>query len=198
MRVRRLSVVAAAVVMLAAASAHDLLPAARPGVVQLNLKVALRGEAGCGTFVDDLPPVMLVSALVPGLTPVVEICVTNVGAKTGRLTLSVIERVDADTGCSAGEEEVDASCGTGAGEISTALTQRVGSTRRCKSAGVSSVEVAFASLGPQPIMIIPELKKGMTICVALQLRYAPATPADEIALQTDTVTWRYAFDATAE
>jgi hypothetical protein len=192
-RRRSLLVAAAGVIVLLVILAGTALSAS--GSKSVDLKVALRGPSRCGAFSDGLPTLINATAVGPGArTPVVVVCLRNTGRSPGQLTMNVIDLLTADTACSAGESQVDATCGNNqAGELQDRLVQEYAILKRCRDTPTVFQAQAFAPLVTAPLSV-GTLTGGATRCVALRIGYPAASTAAQTAAQTDSARWRYAFD----
>lgn len=168
-----------------------------PVAAAVDLKVALRGPRGCGTFADSLPALVTASGLQPGdVTPATVVCLRNKGGMAGQAFLSVIDLATRDDACSSGESAVDQTCGEGlAGELQGELVQEYALLRKCRDTPGQSSSTPFAGLSQSPLAL-GRIGAKNTRCVALRIAYPAGSGPAEAAAQTDSVTWRYAFDLT--
>jgi hypothetical protein len=139
-----------------------------------------------------------------GSLPTAYVCLKNAGSGSLVLTASVIDLVDADTDCT-GDEAIlgDTSCGVDAndtpqvGELSpyvAATLERV----VCNDADMpftsnsweGVVQLTAYDIGGGP------LAPGEIACVRIRVTYSDAGEVVAQLAQTDTVTWRFAFDGT--
>lgn len=165
----------------------------------------------CGTFEDDLATGFYsLTDLQPANDEYAQaLCLRNDGSAGVTLTISAIDMTDSDTGCTGDEAAYgDTTCGElgGAsqqGELSPLITVGV-IVLNCTTNGYLGESTGnLASLAATPIAIEVglagevQLMPGATACYSLRLRYPASTPATDVQLaQSDTVTWRFAFDAT--
>lgn len=165
------------------------------GSKSVDLKVALRGQSGCGAFSDNLPALIDAEGVGPGdRTPVIVVCLRSGGGSSGQLTLSVIDLLTLDTACSAGESQVDSTCGNGqVGEVQDRLVQEYAVLKRCRDDPTVFQARPFTPLRTTPLSL-GTLKGGATRCLALRIAYPEASTVAQAVAQSDSVRWRYAFD----
>jgi hypothetical protein len=187
------AVLVGAVVASALAGSADAAPKPPPPAV--DIVVAIRTGGVCGTFAQSLPTLVSKTDMRPGdrIDPI-EICLRNVGTAKGAARLTVIDRVDSETGCSAGEAAADASCGgTGIGELGGQLVVPIAIRPGCTGKLSSAIGYPFDTL-TRSSAPVDTLRPGASSCVVLGLEYRPSSATAAAASQTDRVTWRYAFD----
>lgn len=163
-----------------------------------DVKVGLWGPAGCSELADSLPSLVVLEGVEPGdVSPFVQVCVANAGSGPGILTLSVVDRLDLETGCSPGEVQVDPTCGAGGpGELTSSVYQLVATQDRCDGSRGRPLRVGLGTLETAPLELRRKLMPGGTACVTVAVGYLPPDGAARLATQTDRLTWRYAFDLT--
>jgi predicted ribosomally synthesized peptide with SipW-like signal peptide len=169
--------------------------------LQLAIATPSGGGFTCGTFSEDLVTATLTATDVPhtfggGSSP--WMCLRNVGAASVGVTASVLDLTDIDTSCTGDESDVDATCGEAAGELSEHLTV-VDSVWDCGDSSIihTGLVTPIDAMVTTPSDLVT-LAANATVCVRMNMTYS-ATPADAVIAQSDTVTWRFAFDgATAE
>ena len=130
-------------------------------------------------------------------------CLKNVGSAVLMLTASAIDVVDVDTDCTGDEAASgDTSCGLDVnggpqvGELSPLLTVEADRVECSAPQPPTDTPIAldaysavnFDGLGPDGIA-----------CFWIQMAYpTPATDSDAQVAQSDTVSWRFAFDGRAQ
>jgi hypothetical protein len=154
----------------------------------------------CGTYVDDLESGLLtMSNAAPGDSYNADfLCVKNAGSQTVDVTTSAIDVSDLDTACTGDEAAVDESCGTDTSDV-----PQVGELSALVRVGMHVADCADAnqggsSLGPLADVTaesVDSLAPGEVTCVRFDTTYDP-TESQAMAAQSDTVTWRFAFDGT--
>jgi hypothetical protein len=125
--------------------------------------------------------------------------VKNAGSQTVDVTSSAIDVTDLDTGCTGDEAAVDTTCGVDettlapqAGELSPLLT--VGMVKAdCNDANQGGSGVG--TVASMSDATVATLAPGEVKCVKYSVDYV-ATQAEAQTAQSDTVTWRFAFDGT--
>jgi hypothetical protein len=158
------------------------------------------GETSCGQYDEDLVTgIISVTNLASGgfENGTGNLCLKNVGSRTLDLSASVIDLVDTDPACTGDEATIDVDgCGPGeVGELSGAL--RVIVLRSYCDAPLSPVgnsRVAAMTVTPLPI---DALGPGQATCVQMIVDYLPSSGDELTGAQSDTSTWRFAFDGTA-
>ncbi len=153
----------------------------------------------CGTYTDDLQTGLIsLSNVTPNQAADSGfVCLKNAGSATVDLTTSVIDLTDLDTDCTGDEGGVDSTCGIDetlqapqAGELSPLITLTM------TIADCSDVNQAGRGLGALPDVSgasVASMAPGDVLCVGFTSRYFP-TDAQAQAAQSDTATWRFAFD----
>lgn len=161
-----------------------------------DIEVAVREGGKCRMFAENLPALFSGAGIQPGeRAPRVDVCVRNRGRMDARLTLAIFERVEAETGCTGDEPSVDVTCGAAqAGELGRNLVLILTTQPDCKGPAGTPVEVNLITLESAPAVLSPTLRSNRTDCVGLQVEHRPTSDEATAAAQTDTVTWRFAFD----
>ena len=185
---------AAFVLLVLPAGAPTPLPSV-PSASSIDLKVALLSQGKCGRYADNLATLMSITGFQPGgRTATTVVCLRNTGGSRGQLSLGLIDLASRDDACSPGEAAVDSSCGQGlAGELQGRLAHETATLRRCDDEPGPFSSTAFTSLATNPLSLGP-IGANETRCIALRVAYSGGTANAEAAAQTDTVSWRYAFD----
>ena len=169
-----------------------------------------------GEFTDDLTTGLLTAdgrSVHPAFDAVWyegAVCVQNAGDTAGTLSVTALDVVDDETGCSEEEAAVDDTCGTGIGELSNDL--RVGFTEAVPGTPAAGERNCFANAGPDndPEEGLPSIaamadtssdlgriEAGETIGLCPTGYWntdGDSTPF--IDSQTDRTTWRFRFDST--
>jgi hypothetical protein len=152
---------------------------------------------------DDLTTgIFSVSGIQPGDYPadadVAYVCLLNAGSGTIDVEATAIDIVDTDTGCTGDEAAAgDATCGGDQlGELSGAIAAQM-EQLDCDTAASTPIQAnSLANWAANPAPLSASLAPGEIACLAFYL-WVPAS-TDETTLQiaqSDTVTWRFAFDA---
>jgi hypothetical protein len=163
-----------------------------PAAATVDVKVAVKTSKGCGPYLDSLSPLVSGANLQPGaVTPITVVCLRNQGGAKAIASMSAIELLGRDDACTGSESQVDATCGNGStGELQNALVQEFALLDKCDATVTGFASTRFADLAETPLMVGP-IGRNDTRCIALRLRYVHGPGVD--AAQTDSVTWRYAF-----
>jgi hypothetical protein len=178
------------------------LPRAADLKIASGTLTALDGQpwtVACGTYVDDLETgtITLADAVPGGGFGGDFMCLKNSGSQTVDVTTSAIDVSDLDTGCTGDESGVDDTCGS---DETTGLSQagELGSLVGISmiTASCSDANQGGAGLGAVNAIAkrtVGSLTPGQVICVRFDASYNPTESQAQIA-QSDTVTWRFAFD----
>ena len=157
----------------------------------------------CGTYSENLATgLVTMSNAVPGDGFGTDfVCVKNVGSQTVDVTTSAIDVTDEDTDCTGDEAAVDTTCGVDtnavgqppqAGELSPRI--HIGMVvAPCDDAnqGGSGIGTLDNINGATVATLAP----GQAKCVKYNVDYI-ATEAQAQVAQSDTATWKFAFDGT--
>ena len=130
-------------------------------------------------------------------------CIKNVGSAVLMLTASAIDVVDVETDCTGDEAAsgdttcgLDANNGPQVGELSPLLTvelDRVECTAPQRPTDTPIALDAYSAVN------FDGLAPDGIACFWIELAYpTPATDVDAQVAQSDTATWRFAFDGTAQ
>ena len=93
------------------------------------------------------------------------------------------------------EPVVDAGCGgAAAGELGGSLTIVASIQERCRGAFTALPPRALSTLDGTPVELDAVLRRNDWACVRLVVAYTPASEEAAAAAQTDSVSWRFAFD----
>jgi hypothetical protein len=132
------------------------------------------------------------------------VCLKNVGSAVLALSVSAIDVVDVDTDCT-GDEAIsgDTTCGLDlgslepqAGELSPLLTVEADRVECTAAEPPSETPIA---LDAYSAVSFDGIAPGIVTCFWIRLAYpTPATDVDAQVAQSDTVSWRFAFDGTAQ
>lgn len=171
---------------------------ARSADIQIAEGVMDQGVMTCGTYEEDLTTgVITASDMVPlGGFVYARVCLKNVGSRTVDLTVTVLDLVDTDDACTGDEAALDTTCGGGqAGELSPHL--QVGVFDADCAIGDGSF-LGYTRIGELPNFpfSLPSIAAGEVGCVLFRMEDV-AQGDDVTKSQSDTSTWRFAFDATA-
>ena len=173
-----------------------------------DLKIATTVTQDCtdGSYTDDLQTgIIAATDLQPGGgSSFSVVCLRNDGTAALSLTMTAIDVVETETGCTGDEDAAgDTTCGTagiGDGELGGALLV-VGSRLNCvTSATETSLSTTLPSLAGGPGSL-GSLAAGETACIWLRVQMLVelqngATLEAIQQAQSDRVEWRFAFDGT--
>jgi hypothetical protein len=184
---------------------------ARAADLKLALAAEIDGAVSCdpdsdGTVdaLDDLvTPLFTAWDLQPGQSAGYQyLCLINAGSGALDATVTVIDLIDLEGGCTGDEEAAgDGACGPGdSGELSPYILINV-ELVECQA---SSMTIKGRTESPASYAATPwdftddAIEPGATACLRINSQYRPdVTEAQAQLAQTDQVTWRFAFDVTA-
>ena len=153
------------------------------------------GGVRCGEYDEDLSTGIITATDVYAGVPSADgnLCLKNVGSRPLDLSASVIDLVDTDTGCTGDEGSIDLSCGgDAAGELSPQL--RVIFLTGCAS--LSVVDNSRIGTMTSTPLTLSDLAPDAVACFQVRVDVVPEGDSVTRA-QSDTATWRFAFDGTA-
>jgi hypothetical protein len=159
----------------------------------LELRLASRSEDGtCGEFTDDLVTGLLAVAVAgedaESARLETGVCLRNDGLLAGDVAVSTLDVDSRELACSSREAEVDATCGEGLeGELHDVLS--VDFARCSDGALLASGPVGYLEGAPQRLLRVHPGEVREVCLRASILGWARA-------LQSDRLTWRFAFDLT--
>jgi len=170
----------------------------RPKAADLQIATTGSTYSDCQTFSEDLATGLItISDAQPLSKQIKNVCLRNVGASELTVTMKAVDLVDAEAGCTGDEAASgDATCGTGAGELSDLVAVNTNKID-CVTGAFGPTEGAWLSvLGGTGSMAIGTVAPGSQACVRIELTYAPlnTTATQQLRAQSDTATWRFAFD----
>ena len=133
----------------------------------------------------------------PGAGQSLFFCLKNAGASTLTITETTTGVVEVDNACTGDEASVDQSCGgNGAGELGSVLFWESYKYDCVSGSGPVNVPFGNSLAAPTPVSL-GTLAPNEVGCYVANVRYPQNRPADEVQrAQSDTVTWKYAVDAT--
>lgn len=171
---------------------------ALPRAADIQLAFGVSGPSACAdaTYVEDnASPTVAMSNVEPGSRSDTWFCVKNVGSAALDLATTVIDVSDVDTACTGDEGAVDTSCGAnGQGELGEVLTFYPRWFPCDLSPGGASGYGGFLA-NPEPPVSLGNLAAGEIRCGQVEVAYGLNRPInDQLRAQSDTVTWRFAFD----
>jgi hypothetical protein len=158
----------------------------------------------CGTYTDNLSTglVTLTDAVSLDGYSTDYVCVKNTGSQTVDVTTSAIDITDEDTDCTGDESVVDTTCGVQVGQP-VGTPPQAGELSPLLHVTLFIAPCDDANQGGSGIGTLPgvtdapvaTLAPGHTTCVRYSVGYV-ATEAEAQVAQSDTTTWRFAFDGT--
>ena len=157
-------------------------------------------SVSCGSFGEDLTsPLITVTNLVPGEDPPGDgywFCLRNVGTQTVEVTASTTELSDIEVQCSGDEAFYDTSCGDD-------LAGELGSLTRVALYGGDCAFIQNEDAPPATNALIADmvttpvpfgtLAPNQTRCFQARTTYFLMSAEQRQIVQTDRVSWRYAF-----
>lgn len=191
-------------------------PLAASADIQLATATVVPGPSGenliqCGTFSENLTSgLFTVTGVTPGYSsepPVTYLCISNVGSQAVSLSMGADELVEVDYACT-GDESLagDLTCGSdavgndGVGELGSVLMSGFRGHPTCNPAVSDGANMhTLDGLSTTPV-VSPSgsLGPGIGSCFSVWVEYPTTAPtAAQQRAQSDRVTWRFRFDATA-
>ena len=157
----------------------------------------------CGTYSDNLSTSLVtLSNAVPNDSFATDfVCVKNAGSQTVNVAASTIDVTDEDTDCTGDEAVVDTTCGVATGQPAgspgqegelSPLLKVTAFHADCSDANQGGVLIGTV---PNAAVGVASLAPGDSVCVRFSIDYSPTEAEAQIA-QSDTATWRFAFDGT--
>lgn len=197
----------------ATAGPNDVSSGTRPRSVDLKIEPAVLDESSqinCDAALDlmlwDQDDTTTAQFSAANIQPGADLgyaylCLKNVGSSALVVTAAAIDLADIEDACTGDEEAAgDATCGAGqAGELSPLLL--VGMDRVVCSSPDTQF---FMNLSPisldqfSSFPIIQPVSPDEVMCIKVKVTYpTPLSDAAAQQAQSDSVSWRFAFDATA-
>jgi hypothetical protein len=176
---------------------------AKAADIQLAVGTLLPTGIDCPVFSEGIATALWSAANIqPGYQEDRFVCIQNVGSASVSVSLLVQDAVDTDVLCTGDEATLDPTCGLGAGHGSlSSLLDVAVQIHDCSngSPGPAVVSVNdFVNLESTPADTGATIGPGIVKCLWLAVLYPATTPeTDAQTAQTDSVTWKFAFDATA-
>lgn len=173
-----------------------------PRAADLKLAFGVTGPSACATatYVDThAMPAMSISDAEPGTQVSRWYCLKNAGSAALDVTSTVIDVVNVEIDCTGdeGAPGIDATCVSGEeGELGSVLVFYPRQVNCDLSPGGISGYGGFLS-SPEPPVSLGTLAPGAILCGSIEVFYPlNRSTEDELRAQSDTVTWRFAFDGT--
>jgi predicted ribosomally synthesized peptide with SipW-like signal peptide len=172
----------------------------RPKAADLKLAFPVDDFSTCttsATYSDNLTTAGIVASDVqPAYRDIKYFCLRNAGSAALTVSASVIDVTDVDTACTGDEAAGDTTCGgDAAGELGTVLYGFV-SRFPCQG-GASDVNVDIGFLGNASPAPLGTVAAGATVCGFVEVDYPQNRPLEDVLnAQSDTLTWKYAFNGT--
>jgi predicted ribosomally synthesized peptide with SipW-like signal peptide len=176
---------------------NSVTSGARPRAADLQLNYGTNTFDACvaGPFADDsTTPGHTATDAQPGYADGRIFCVKNAGSSALALSVTAVDVVGKDVACTGDEAAAgDSTCGgDGAGELENVLFYQV-VTSPCETGQGQSFTGGF--LSSPPTVQLGSIQPGQVVCGFLEIRYPlNRTDSDVLQAQSDSVTWRYAFD----
>jgi hypothetical protein len=165
------------------------------------LQIALEGvtsstDCPLATYVNETTTPFFNIADFAGDRPVRYFCLRNIGSAPLGVVSTLRDLTDTDVDCTGDEKMVDETCGgDGPGELAPLLRVTYGLIDDC------SVPTIFGGaqlpLDPNPVAVWKSIAPEAFMCGLIRI-FGPGGTEEQLqAAQTDRVTWRFQFDATA-
>lgn len=170
---------------------------ARPKAADLQIASTGTSYNDCQTFSEDLATgLVTMTDAQPLSKQITHVCLKNVGASELTLSVKAIDLTDSEAGCTGDEAAAgDTTCGTGAGEISDIIAVNARSID-CATGAAGPIGGQWLSVLPGNPMSLGTVASGAQACARIEVTYAPlnTTANQQLLAQSDTATWRFAFD----
>jgi hypothetical protein len=171
----------------------------RPRAADLKIAVANQTLSDCQNFTDDLATGLVsMSNAQPGSGASKYVCLRNAGASSLIVSLSALDLTNSEDGCTGDEQAAgDQTCGTGEGELGNELYVYANQIPCEGGVGSPTVSNWLSSLAGGQTLALGTLSPNEQGCYYIETAYPGNTPdGDAQKAQSDTATWRFAFDAT--
>jgi len=172
-----------------------------------DLQIADSGPLGCANWQEDLATGLWnATNIQPGDTTTRELCLKNNGGAAVTVSLTTLDLVQSDVQCTGDEITVDPSCALPGqiGELAGLLNVSYQVDADCDTivgeAGevVGSAGLSTLAAAPASLTTATGAAAGSTMCVSISVVYPSTASLNSVqAAQSDSVTWKFAFDATA-
>jgi hypothetical protein len=173
-----------------------------------DLQIADWSPLGCGEWQEDLTTALWSATNIqPGDTTSRQLCLKNNGAAAATVSFTTLDLVQSDVECTGDEVTVDPSCALPGqiGELAGLLEVDYQVDADCDTILGEDGEITgnaglLSALGGAPAALTTAsgAAAGSTMCLSISVVYPSTTSlADVQAAQSDSVTWKFAFDAVA-
>lgn len=179
---------------------NSVASGARPKAADLKVAYSVSDFTACNTaattYVDDsTTPGLQVADAQPGTDRSVNFCLKNGGASPLTVTSTITGLVDVDNACTGDEAIVDSTCGNnGLGELSSVLFWTMYRLSCTEGFGPGSFGGSLAAPTPVGLGTLSPDEIG---CFIVYTHYPQNRTAEDVQkAQSDTASWKFAFDAT--
>ena len=179
---------------------NSVASGARPKAADLKIAYPVSDYSACRnaatTYVDDsTTPGLQVADAQPGMDQSTNFCLKNGGASTLTVSSTTVDLVEVDTACTGDEAEVDTTCGNnGLGELGSVLFWTMYRVSCTDGSGPGVFGGSLAAPTPAGLGTLAPDEIG---CFLVYVNYPLNRTADDVQrAQSDTATWKFAFDAT--
>lgn len=183
---------------------NSVTSVSQPRQVDILISPRTTGSSGtgtCGEFTDDLTsPLFTIEALDVNMFPAFTYCLRNDGSLNAvQVKIGVQDLTDIDVSCTGDEKEYDETCGPGPegqeqqGELADSITLRHYSLD-CQTSQRSLIGIRPLRQHVSEPQGLGTLTGGSSMCFATEIALSPST--DLQVSQSDTVTWRFRWEAT--
>jgi hypothetical protein len=177
----------------------------RPRAADIQIGDFVSGT--CAQLHDDLTTaIWSVTNRQPGESSSHNFCVKNNGAARATITLTTLDLAESDPQCTGDEQSVDPLCGSGAGQgqLAGRLVVGLDTDADCDlsfgETGDLGGSQGLSTLAGNPAAITSTggLAAGSTTCLQVRVIYPSSTSVNDAqAAQSDSVSWKFAFDGAA-
>lgn len=168
---------------------------------EADIKVGSFQAGVCGNFADNTLTGLIDRTDVPQSSNTFGqlYCVQNAGSSPITVTVKPVNIVETETGCTGNEDQVDATCTDGVGELGAVLQWAPSTDAIASNCVAKNAAGSFPQLNDPagaPTYTIGVLAPGEVVCLGNDFTYPAGNSNALIASQSDQVTFRFQFDAT--
>ena len=184
--------------------------ASGPRASAADLQIADAGALTCGgpvVWQDHLATGLWdATNIQPGDTTTRQLCLKNNGAAAATVSFTTLDLTQSDVQCTGDEATVDPSCALPGqiGELAGLLQVNYQVDADCDGTvgeiGEVGGSAGLSTLGATPAALTSAsgMAAGLYSCLSISVVYPSTTSLNDVqAAQSDSVTWKFAFDAVA-
>ena len=178
-----------------------------PRASAADLQIADLGPLGCGTWQENLATGLWnATNIQPGDTTTRQLCLKNNGTADATISFTTLDLTQSDVECTGDEVSVDPSCALPGqlGELAGLLDVNYQVDANCDTIlgqpgeTTGSAKLSTLAAAPGALTTVTGAAAGSTMCLYISVVYPSTTSLNDAqAAQSDSVTWKFAFDAVA-